>query len=140
MYHDLLLSHPSNSSHTLRELPAVRATLGLEPLGEEPPTPLPPPSPSPLSELASTVLLLVDTAGCNMAEDECKGGSYRNTAEAELVVAHIYRLYALGVSPDQIGVITPYNGQLEVLREMIAQREIEREGGEGDVAISAKGT
>lgn len=94
-----------------------------------------------LVALSKTVMLLIDTAGCNMEEDGCRGGSYRNTAEAEIVVAHIQRLYELGLKPEQIGVITPYNGQLELLRELVAAREGNEIAGDvsGETPMSAKG-
>lgn len=109
MYHGRLRSHQRNSMHTLRDLIQVDNVIENEDL----------------KALSDTVMLLVDTAGCNMEEDGCRGGSYRNVAEAEIVVAHIYRLYQLGLKPEQIGVITPYNGQLELLRELVVARENE---------------
>ena len=74
-----------------------------------------------------------------MEEVNCRGGSFRNPAEAEVVVAHIYRLFELGLKPEQIGVITPYNGQLEVLRELVAAREDAKEGNVTVSTLSAKG-
>lgn len=107
MYHGRLTSHQSNSTHTLRDLVSTTHIADNDDL----------------NSLSDTVMLLVDTAGCGMEEDGCRGGSYRNISEAEIVVAHIYRLYELGLKPEQIGVITPYNGQLELLRELVAARE-----------------
>lgn len=51
--------------------------------------------------------------------------------------AHLSSLDAAGVEPSQIGVITPYNGQLEVLRELLfPSSDVDR----GDTAaIDAKG-
>jgi superfamily I DNA and/or RNA helicase len=40
------------------------------------------------------------------------------TGEAAVVVAHVQRLLRLGVRADQIGVITPYNAQLEVMARL----------------------
>jgi ATP-dependent RNA/DNA helicase IGHMBP2 len=127
MYHDRLRSHASNEAHTLLDLIA-------DPTSQDPPMALS----EDLKALSSTVMLLIDTAGCNMEEDGCRGGSYRNLAEAEIVVAHIYRLYELGLRPEQIGVITPYNGQLELLRELVAAREGNGMS-LGEPSMSAKG-
>jgi len=82
---------------------------------------------SSFSALALPVLLLIDTAGCLMEEDDGGGGggggnksmSHSNVGEAEVVSKHVRRLVQRGVSVSQIGVITPYNGQLEVLRGML---------------------
>lgn len=113
MYQDRLRSHESNSNHTLSDL--FDSKVSLKSNSND--------SNSDLEELSKTVMLLIDTAGCGMEEDGCRGGSYRNTAEAEIVIAHIYRLYELGLKPEQIGVITPYNGQLELLRELLTAKE-----------------
>ena len=61
-------------------------------------------------------LLLIDTAGCGMHESVNAAGSRFNELEAELVGQHVRRLVSLGVAMEQIAVITPYNGQVEVLR------------------------
>jgi hypothetical protein len=141
MYHDRLKSHSSNSSHTLFDLISnpISATGTTESKTEM--NSVPASVDEDLVGLSKTVMLLIDTAGCNMEEDGCRGGSYRNTAEAEIVVAHIYRLYELGLRPEQIGVITPYNGQLELLRELVAAREGNGIGGNelGETLMSAKG-
>ena len=73
---------------------------------------------STIGELGNIVMMLVDTAGCSMMEDFCEGGSHRNPHEAILVKKHVDNLVTLGgLNPSQIGVITPYNGQLEILKE-----------------------
>jgi ATP-dependent RNA/DNA helicase IGHMBP2 len=66
--------------------------------------------------LEAMPLLLLDTAGCNMYESENAAGSRFNEGEAQLVVQHVRKLIEMGVQQDQIAVITPYNGQVEVLR------------------------
>lgn len=68
------------------------------------------------------VLLLVDTSGCGMQEDSTtadEGGSHRNYHEADLVLKHVVALVEAGIQPNQIGVITPYNAQLDVLRSLL---------------------
>jgi hypothetical protein len=139
MYHDRLQSHPSNSSHTLFDLVSPSGVVDDDERKTESDNTTA--ADGDLMALSKTVMLLIDTAGCNMEEDGCRGGSYRNTAEAEIVVAHIYRLYELGLKPEQIGVITPYNGQLELLRELVAAREGNGIPGDvlGETPMSAKG-
>jgi len=69
------------------------------------------------------VLLLVDTSECGMLEDSTtatdEGGSHRNYHEADLVYKHVVALVKAGIKPNQIGVITPYNAQLDVLRDLM---------------------
>lgn len=70
------------------------------------------------------VLLMVDTSGCIMYEGEEDGGgkvSHSNQNEAQIVLLHVLHLISCGVKPSDIGVITPYNGQLEVLRGLFHQ-------------------
>jgi hypothetical protein len=50
-------------------------------------------------------------------------GSWRNPAEAAAIVLWVLRLLGAGIAPDEIGVITPFRGQLEHLwRELGAAR------------------
>eukprot|EP01041_Mallomonas_annulata_P001055 gene1055-2065_t len=74
------------------------------------------------NELSNTVLLLLDTAGCDMEEEGCRGGSFRNESEALVIYHHICSLVGIGVSPSDIGVITPYNGQVEILRTLLTEK------------------
>jgi ATP-dependent RNA/DNA helicase IGHMBP2 len=88
-----LVSHESVASHDLLSLSGVDQEI--------------------LGEFGRVVLLLIDTAGCGLQEDDrCEGGSHRNVREAELVVQHVETLITAGVLPSQIGVITPYSGQV----------------------------
>ncbi|KAL3144155.1 hypothetical protein ABBQ32_14187 [Trebouxia sp. C0010 RCD-2024] len=101
LYQDLLTAHPSVASHTLQDLPGFTASADDVP-----------------------VLLMVDTAGCDMEEQaEEDGDSKRNEGEAKVVMAHIQRLRDAGLPGEQIGVITPYNGQVAALRELRGDRE-----------------
>ena len=67
-------------------------------------------------DVLSSPLVLIDTAGCDMHESTNAAGSRFNTAEAELVQQHVGKLLDAGVPQNQIAVITPYNGQVEILR------------------------
>jgi ATP-dependent RNA/DNA helicase IGHMBP2 len=77
-----------------------------------------------LEEEDIPVLLLIDTSGCDMFEDSLEGEvSRRNFHEADLVQQHVIYLLNQGLSPQDIGVITPYNAQLEVLRSLLLPTE-----------------
>jgi ATP-dependent RNA/DNA helicase IGHMBP2 len=64
-------------------------------------------------------LLLIDTAGCGMEEGETSAGSRFNQGEAQLVVQHVQTLLRAGLKPEEIAVISPYNGQVELLRTLL---------------------
>ena len=68
-----------------------------------------------------SVMMLIDTAGCFMHEQLSESkSSHRNLQEVDLVCKHIDLLVnTLGVKSSEIGIVTPYNGQLESLREKI---------------------
>ena len=69
--------------------------------------------------LNSTTLLLVDTTGCDLYETENSAGSRSNEGEAAMVVSHVNMLLALGLRAEDIAIITPYNGQVELLRNLL---------------------
>eukprot|EP00890_Picochlorum_soloecismus_P004479 jgi/Picsp_1/5031/NSC_02394-R1_dna-binding protein smubp-2-like len=74
------------------------------------------------SELKSCefpVLLYIDTAGCDMEEEnEEDGNSIRNPGEADLVFTHVQMLLSAGVGTQDIGIITPYSAQVALLRSI----------------------
>jgi superfamily I DNA and/or RNA helicase len=91
------------ASHLLTDLPGVE------------PTPL-----------TTTPLEFIDTAGAGFEEElEPDGQSRRNRREVELVVLKVESLLAAGVTPSQIGVITPYAAQTRLLREKLPLKELE---------------
>jgi len=98
-----LRADPSVASHTLAGVPGV----------------------SPGSEDGNAAAVLIDTAGCDCLEDEVREGqSKRNAGEGEVVVAHARRLLDEGLKPHQIAIITPYNAQVELLREKLRGADI----------------
>ena len=48
--------------------------------------------------------------------------STSNTRQAERTVAEVHRLLGRGVSPQNIAIITPYNAQVRILREMLGSK------------------
>ena len=57
-------------------------------------------------------LLLVDTAGADMEELADAAGSKSTAGEANLALAHVRKLVAAGLKPQNIGVISPYSAQV----------------------------
>lgn len=83
---------------------------------------------------AHPALLLVDTAGCDMPEQGDENDSKWNDGEASVVMALVRRLLREGVRATDIGVITPYRGQVSRLRELRAADDAP--AGSADVEIS----
>lgn len=67
-------------------------------------------------EMTDAVLLLLDTAGCEMREASVGEGTHANEGEAAVAIAHARALVRRGVDASEICIITPYNGQVELLR------------------------
>lgn len=66
-------------------------------------------------------LWFVDTGGAGLSEHAGEDDiSKANAGEAAIVVDHVEALLAAGVSPADVGVITPYNLQVELLRSTLA--------------------
>ncbi|XP_078584897.1 DNA-binding protein SMUBP-2-like isoform X2 [Branchiostoma floridae x Branchiostoma japonicum] len=98
LYKGKLVAHESVASHLLCDL---------APVEENEDTALP--------------LLLVDTTGCDLWEmdvpsDQSKG----NKGEADLTRTHVERLIQSGVCQEDIAVISPYNLQVELLRQHLS--------------------
>lgn len=114
MYHDAVIADDTVKDHTLRDLmtsssssSAIHAKGDAETESED--------------MLLPAVMLLIDTSDAAMLEDDAdsinNGGSRRNIHEVDLVYRHVVQLLQLGLTPSMIGIITPYNGQVELLRE-----------------------
>ncbi|XP_014717097.2 DNA-binding protein SMUBP-2 isoform X2 [Equus asinus] len=105
LYAGQLTAHPSVAGHLLRDLPGVAAT-----------------------EETGVPLLLVDTAGCGLFElEEEDEQSKGNPGEVRLVALHVQALVDAGVCASDIAVITPYNLQVDLLRQSLAHRHPELE-------------
>jgi superfamily I DNA and/or RNA helicase len=71
-------------------------------------------------------LEVVDTAGRGFEEGTPAGSeSKHNEGEAALAAAEVARVLALGVPPAEIAVVSPYDGQVQRLRHLLAA-EVER--------------
>ena len=86
--------HPEVATHLLAELPGVAATA-----------------------LTTTPVIWVDTAGAGFSElrDPISRSLY-SPGELRIVALAVAQLRAAGLSPGQIGVITPYSAQVARLR------------------------
>ncbi|XP_004852234.1 DNA-binding protein SMUBP-2 isoform X2 [Heterocephalus glaber] len=105
MYRGQLTAHPSVVGHLLRDLPGVAAT-----------------------EETGIPLLLVDTASCGLFELEEEDEQSRgNPGEVRLVSMHIQALVDAGVQAGDIAVITPYNLQVDLLRQSLGHKHPELE-------------
>ena len=101
MYDSALIAHESVSDQTLHHLLIPNAQ------SKEP------------QPYKFPVLLYIDTAGCDMEEEnEEDGNSIRNPGEADLVFTHVQALLSAGVGIQDIGIITPYSAQVALLRSI----------------------
>lgn len=100
-YQGTLQAHDSVRQHRLSQLPEVMST----PLTEAPVT-------------------FIDTAGAGYDEElEPDGESRLNPQEADLLVQKVRQLLQAGVKPADLAVITPYAGQVRLLRRRLADVE-----------------
>jgi ATP-dependent RNA/DNA helicase IGHMBP2 len=103
MYHGNLESFEGVKSHKISELDHICV------------------SSSSSDDIKDTTLLLIDTTGCGMHETVNDAGSRYNEGEANMVAHHVRSLIELGLRPEEIAVVSPYNGQVELLRNMLLQ-------------------
>ncbi|HJN11742.1 MAG TPA: IGHMBP2 family helicase [Pirellulaceae bacterium] len=80
----------------------------------------------------ATPLHFIDTAGAGYDEQiEPDGESRMNEQEAALVVRKVKQLLEMGVSPDQVAVISPYAAQVRLLRKLLEQDDLETDTVDG---------
>jgi len=66
-------------------------------------------------------LEVIDTSGRGFEEDVPEGSDSRqNAGEAELAAAEVERILALGVAAADVAVISPYDAQVQRLRQLLA--------------------
>ena len=71
-------------------------------------------------------LEVIDTAGRGFEEETPPGSeSKMNPGEAELVVREVQRIFALGVAPKDLAVISPYDAQVQRLRSLLPPEALE---------------
>ncbi|MCO5199588.1 MAG: AAA domain-containing protein [Anaerolineae bacterium] len=98
-YDDTLIAHAAVADHLLCDLDGVSADV-----------------------LTTTPVTFIDTAGAGYDEEEEPDGQSRlNPQEAELVARKVSDLLNAGVTPEQIGIITPYSAQVRTLRMLLPE-------------------
>ncbi|XP_066999150.2 DNA-binding protein SMUBP-2 [Anabrus simplex] len=97
MYDKKLEADSSVEDHLLRDLPGVEET-----------------------EETSSVLLFVNTAGCDLGEmEQDDAGSRGNEGEANIIYMLVKHLIEAGVSENLISVITPYSLQVACIKSKL---------------------
>ncbi|GIL65859.1 hypothetical protein Vafri_19506, partial [Volvox africanus] len=84
--------------------------------GVEPAMRLPPPLPLPVPDVAGPIMF-VDVPGGR--EEVSQGGSKSNRAEALVVVGMVRHMLATGISSADIGIVTPYLAQVQLLSNLL---------------------
>jgi superfamily I DNA and/or RNA helicase len=70
--------------------------------------------------------LFIDTAGKGFDEAAAEGSeSLTNVGEAKLLLARARALLNSGLTPQELGIITPYRAQAELIRERMKNDEVE---------------
>ena len=78
------------------------------------------------AELTDCAVRFIDTSGSSYEEERDEAGtSIGNPEEAGLALRKVGDLIALGVSATDIAIITPYNAQVQLLREKTTNEAIE---------------
>lgn len=119
---DLLASRSSLSSYQQSTLPASSSSTSESSQLDSAQQPA-----SQLEEYLKNPLVLVDTAGCSFEESGGANESKWNEGEAKVVVALVSRLIAAGVAPKDVGIISPYNAQVDLLRNRLRPQYAEIE-------------
>jgi len=103
MYDSKLVTHSSVATHLLRHLPNITTSEDVE-------------------EVLETPIVFFDTAGCEYYErvdGDSDDGSRCNENEATVVNNWVETLVAAGITPQQIGIITPYQAQVALLTSLL---------------------
>ena len=100
LYQGKLIAGDSVRAHRLCDLPGLKRTIN-----------------------TVAPFVFVDSAGCNLVEtqgdSDRDGLSKRNPGEAEVVAQHVRRLVAAGLPVTDMAIITPYNAQVDCLRQVL---------------------
>lgn len=101
LYSSKLEAHASVADHCLYELEGVKQSSATE-----------------------AILVIIDTAGCDMEEKKDEEDSTMNEGEAKVALAHAKRLVESGVNSTEIGIITPYAAQVGLLKIMRGEEKV----------------
>lgn len=119
MYSDQLTSHVSVANHQLVDLPHVRDYVEQRSISGK--TKNAKEDIATDRSLSNATLIFLDTAGCiGFEEDQLHSVSKSNAGEVEIVKQHVKSLVEnLGVRPQDIGIITPYNAQVDLMKSQL---------------------
>lgn len=137
MYHGQLKSHSSVAAHSLQDFKLrLPDNEGISmPSNESADS-----SESETVPIDVPVMLLLDTADCDMGEDRTEEGtSHSNAHEVALVHRHVCMLLRAGLRPADIGIITPYNAQVQLLKKKFfsaGEDEDDEQGGTKKATIA----
>jgi ATP-dependent RNA/DNA helicase IGHMBP2 len=108
-YDGKLVAHESVVAHLLIDVPNVNAI-----------------------PLTDAVVTFIDTAGASFDEElEEDTSSRRNPQEADFAVKNVRAFLASGVAPEDLAVITPYAGQVRLIRERLQIPQVEVDSVDG---------
>eukprot|EP01102_Stenamoeba_stenopodia_P003957 TRINITY_DN1408_c0_g2_i1.p1 TRINITY_DN1408_c0_g2~~TRINITY_DN1408_c0_g2_i1.p1 ORF type:complete len:800 (+),score=150.06 TRINITY_DN1408_c0_g2_i1:186-2585(+) len=100
LYQNRLVADASVKEHLLTDLPHVTPTVETQ-----------------------APVVLIDTAGCGLTEKlGVESESKANEGEAHVVAKHVENLLAAGLKPNEIAIITPYNAQVDILRNLLKRK------------------
>jgi superfamily I DNA and/or RNA helicase len=72
--------------------------------------------------------MLIDTAGCKMGENNSEANDFSkskfNLGEADIVRVILEELLLHGLRKEHIGVITPYNSQVNQIKQLLEDLEV----------------
>lgn len=84
------------------------------------------------TEETKSSLFLIDTVGCNLYENSDSVESKFNEGEANIVEKHVKRLIDSGVKVNNIAIISPYNAQVDIIKNKLKDYGTELEIGTVD--------
>lgn len=74
-------------------------------------------------ETLNSPIMMIDTAGMDMFEsvvEEAEVESKFNEGEAKIAIDHVMKLVEAGLDPSLVAIITPYNGQVDLLKKLVS--------------------
>jgi superfamily I DNA and/or RNA helicase len=74
------------------------------------------------NEETTCPVVFIDTAHASFFDSTDEQDSKYNTGEAESVVKYLEGLFRSGVIAEQVAVISPYNGQIRILKELLGDK------------------
>jgi superfamily I DNA and/or RNA helicase len=83
-------------------------------------------------DLTSIPVVFIDTTGQERDESSDSSGSKFNQQEAEIVFLHVKELLKANVDPSYIGIISPYQAQVQLISSLLKEQYPEIECSSGN--------